>query len=122
MPTVFVMGMDWTMRAAVRAELRERGVEALAFASFQDVAEVLPAGQAPVAVVLDGSSRPLSQCLHRFAQRARCPGILVMACPQEELPAEVRSRPAVTLRQKPPRIAEVVSAVRHLLEGHAAWR
>ena len=56
MAIVFVIARDWTLRAAVRAELCELGIEALGMESAEDVGRALAAGQLPAAVVLEGTA------------------------------------------------------------------
>jgi len=46
MPTVFVIGEDWTLRSLVRAELREHGIAALGMASPDEAAQA-PNPKAP---------------------------------------------------------------------------
>ena len=54
MPFVFVLARDWTLRTAVRAELRERGIDALGMDSADDAGRAIAAGQFPSAVVVEG--------------------------------------------------------------------
>ncbi|MGH9860567.1 MAG: hypothetical protein ACRD5F_11145, partial [Candidatus Acidiferrales bacterium] len=56
MPTVFIIGEDWKLRGAVRAELLEQGIEAHGFASLGDAARHAEAGVAPDLVLLDAST------------------------------------------------------------------
>lgn len=55
MPVVFIVSGDWDLRGAVRAELREAGVEALGLKTVEDMARVIAGGIAPSLVVLDGA-------------------------------------------------------------------
>lgn len=56
MSVVFVIARDWTLRANVRAQLRELGVQALGMDSVQDVGRAVAAGQMPSAVVLEATA------------------------------------------------------------------
>ncbi|HXC61901.1 MAG TPA: hypothetical protein VNV63_04430, partial [Nitrospiria bacterium] len=56
MPVVYVIAPDWTMRTAVRAELREKGVEALGMDLADDVGRVIASGGLPNVVVLEATS------------------------------------------------------------------
>lgn len=115
MPTVFVIGEDWQLRATVRAELREQGDEALGFQSLDDAARAIAEGTAPAAVVFDATtddvSRPMLESLAR-----RVPVIVVasrtQAAPLPESMAAVLWRPV--------RVAEIVAKVEEVLKGLAA--
>ena len=47
MHTVFVIATDWTLRAGVRAELRELGIDALGMDSADDAGRALAENQTP---------------------------------------------------------------------------
>jgi hypothetical protein len=55
MPVVFIVSGEWDLRGAVRAELREAGIEALGVESVEDMARMISGGIAPALVVLDGA-------------------------------------------------------------------
>src|SRR5579863_9457727 len=55
MPVVFIVSSEWDLRGAVRAELREAGVEALGMESVEDMARVIAGGVTPSLVVLDSA-------------------------------------------------------------------
>lgn len=55
MPVVFIVSREWDLRGAVRAELREAGIEALGMESVANMAAMIAGGVAPSLVVLDGS-------------------------------------------------------------------
>jgi len=84
MPSVFVVAHDWTLRTAVRAELRERGVEALGMDSAEDAGWTIANGQTPAALVVEGTadfvSNPAIQNL-----MCRVPTILI-ASRTEKIP------------------------------------
>jgi DNA-binding response OmpR family regulator len=115
MPTVFVIGEDWQLRATVRAELREQGVEAMGMESLDEAAQAIAQGTAPAAVVFDATtgdvSRPILESLAR-----RVPVIVVasrtQAAPIPESVARVLWRPV--------RVAEIVAKVEEVLKGLAA--
>lgn len=56
MPLVFVIARDWTLRGAVRAELRERGIDALGMDSADDAGQAVASGQVPALIVLEGAA------------------------------------------------------------------
>jgi len=55
MPVVFIVSGEWDLRGAVRAQLREAGIEALGMESVEDMARMIAGGIAPALVVLDGA-------------------------------------------------------------------
>jgi hypothetical protein len=127
MLVVFVLARDWTMRTAVRAELRERGIEALGMDSPDDAGRALARGQFPSAVVLEGTSEFAS---HAAIQNltARVPTVWI-ASRTEKIP-EPTARPTHgdaprqhtgVVLYRPVRIDEIVSSVLDLLRhGQAA--
>ncbi len=56
MPVVFVIATEWKLRAAVRAELRERGIDALGLDLAEDVGRALASGTMPAVVVLEANA------------------------------------------------------------------
>ena len=114
MPVVYVIGEDWTLRAGVRAELRERGVEALGMETVADVGAALAADQTPSAIVLDANSKaawdPAIQEL-----TARVPAVVVAS----RTSTLCLGSAAKTLF-RPVQIREIVAAVFEVLKGHAA--
>jgi DNA-binding response OmpR family regulator len=113
MPTVFVIGEDWTLRSLVRAELREHGVEALGMETVDDAARAIAAGTMPSAIVLDVTSLrgELSQ-LEPLACRVP---VVVVASPAMAAPVWA----AVALC-KPVSVGDLVARVEDLLKGLAA--
>jgi DNA-binding response OmpR family regulator len=114
MPVVFVIAEDWTLRSSVRAELRERGIEALGMESASDAGRALAAGQSPAAIVLDsGAKAAADPAIQQLASRV--PTILIASRMQS---APVFS--AAKIIYRPVRIAEIVSTVFELLKGQNA--
>ena len=115
MPSVFVIGQDWTLRAAVRAELRELGVEALGFASVADALDARASQPAPEAVVLDVTSAEADPAAVAAVTR----GSLLLVVASGTGTALGSIEPDLLLK-KPVRVAEIVAAVRQLMEGRPA--
>lgn len=114
MPVVFVIARDWTLRSAVRAELRELGIEALGMESGDDAGRALAAGQTPAAVVLEATSEIAADpAVHNLIERI--PTVLVVSR-TETVPLP---RVAAVL-YRPVRIGEIVARVRDLLERGTA--
>jgi DNA-binding response OmpR family regulator len=110
MPVVFVIATEWKLRAAVRAELRERGIDALGMDSAEDVGRALAGGTMPAVVVLEANAElagdPAIQGLV-----ARVPTILVASR------TETVALPRVAaVFYRPVRIGEIVAKVSELLE------
>lgn len=114
MPVVFVVARDWMLRAGVRAELRDRGIEALGMESSKDVGTALAQGTAPSAIVLDatedGTEDPALQQLAR-----RVPVVLIASRTLKSFPF-----PAAAVLNRPVRIGDVVACVCRILQGCAA--
>lgn len=115
MPVVFVIARDWALRAGVRAELREHGIDALGMETAAEAGRVIATGQMPAALVLEA----LAEFADDPAVRnlvARVPAVLI-ASRIETVPLP----PVDTVFYRPVRIDEIVARVREILSrGHAA--
>jgi hypothetical protein len=126
MAIVFVIARDWTLRTAVRAELRELGIEALGMESAEDVGHALAAGEMPAAVVLEGAAEIADDpAVQKLIERV--PTVLIAS--RTETLLQLLSRPEgaaggpklAAIFYRPVRISEIVARVRKLLEcGTAA--
>jgi DNA-binding response OmpR family regulator len=115
MPVVFVIARNWALRTGVRAELRERGIEALGMESAGEAGAAIAVGEMPAVVVIEASSEvagnPAIQELIK-----RVPAIVV-ASRTETVPLP----PVDTVFYRPVRVGEVVERVQELIRrGHAA--
>lgn len=127
MPLVFVLARDWTLRTSVRAELRERGIEALGMDSPDDAGNAVASGQIPAVVVLEGSAEFVSNAAVRDLI-GRIPTIWI-ASRTERIPEpsglsghqdEPRQQVGAIL-YRPVRIADIVARVLDFLrKGQAA--
>lgn len=115
MPVVFVIATDWKLRAAVRAELRERGIDALGMDSAEDVGRALAGGATPAVVVLEANAEMAGDPAIRGLV-ARVPTVLVASR------TETVALPRVAaVFYRPVRIGEIVERVSELLaRGQAA--
>lgn len=125
MALVFIVARDWVLRTSVRAELRERGVDALGMDSPDDVGRALASGQIPAVVVLQGTgdfaSHPAVVSLI-----SQVPTILIASRtekipfpPQKDQEEQRQSLGAVLYR--PVLVGDIVSRVIQLLrKGQAA--
>lgn len=113
MPTVFIIARDWPLRAMVRAELIEQGVDAIAMEFSAEAGSRIAAGVLPSVVVLEASSQ-IEPGLESLAHRV--PFVIVASGVAEDVwPAA-----AARILHRPIRIAEVVAAVLSLLHGRPA--
>ena len=110
MPVVFVIARDWKLRTAVRAELRERAIDALGMDSAEDVGRALAGGAMPAVVVLEANAElagdPAIQSLV-----GRVSTVLVAS--RTETVALPRVAAVV---YRPVRIGDIVAKVSELLE------
>jgi hypothetical protein len=121
MPLVFVVAADWKLRSAVRAELRERGVDALGMDSPDAAGCALARRQLPDALVVEGTSDiagdPAMEQL-----MSRLPTVLI-ASRTEKIPISSRekAKPRGAVLYRPVLVGEIVSTVLKLLhKGQAA--
>jgi hypothetical protein len=126
MPIVFVIARDWILRMAVRAELREHGIEALGMESAEDAGRTLASGTMPAAIVLEASAEILGNGAMQTLLR-RVPSVLVASrsdaipLPAASPDANADSNKIVAVLYRPVRIGEIVERVRDLVaKGHAA--
>jgi hypothetical protein len=93
MPIVYVVSRDWSLRTPLRAELRERGVEALGLETVDDVGKALARGIVPAAVVIDGAELDQEPAREAIANLARQVAVLVVdsrLSPAPEIPGTER--------------------------------
>jgi len=112
MLTVFIVAQDWMLRAGVRAELREKGIEALGMETVDDAARAIAAGQMPAAVVLEAAAESADDSA--VSELARRVPILVIASGIR--PAEIPAASAAVL-YRPVRVGDIVARVLELLKG-----
>jgi hypothetical protein len=115
MPVVFVIARDWALRTSVRAELRERGIDALGMESAAETGAAIAAGEMPTVVVIEAiSDIAADPAIQQLVERV--PTILV-ASRTETVPLP----PVDTVFYRPVRIGEIVARIQELLRrGHTA--
>ncbi|MFY9802417.1 MAG: hypothetical protein WA211_13970 [Candidatus Acidiferrales bacterium] len=115
MPIVFIIARDWTLRAGLRAELRERGIDALGMDSAEDAGRSLAEGQMPAVVVLEAVAEFSGDAAIQSLVK-RVPTLLI-ASRTENVPLP----PVAAVFYRPVRIGEIVTRVLDLLKtGHPA--
>lgn len=114
MPVVFVIARDWSLRTGVRAELRERGIEALGMDAPADAGRAIASGQLPAVVVLEAIPDLAGDlAIQKLVERV--PTVLI-ASRVETVPLP----PVDTVFYRPVRVAEIVVRVHQIIgRGHA---
>jgi DNA-binding response OmpR family regulator len=115
MPVVFIVSREWDLRGAVRAELREAGIEALGLETIEDMAAIIAGGIAPALVVLDGEE------LHKAET---CQALQNLSSRVPILVVESRLNPAPPLPcaqtiLRPVQVKEIVARVLAMLSSAA---
>jgi DNA-binding response OmpR family regulator len=115
MPIVFVIARDWTLRTGVRAELRERGIEALGMDAPADAGRAIASGQLPAVVVLEAIPELAADiAIRKLVENV--PTILI-GSRTETVPLP----PVDTVFYRPVTVGEIVARVHELIvRGHAA--
>jgi hypothetical protein len=112
MPVVFVIARDWRLRAMVRAELRENGIEAIGMESGTEAGARVASGTLPSVVVLE-AGESVEPGLESLARRV--PFVVVASVVE----SAVWPRAARLLR-RPVSVGEIVAAVREVLDSGPA--
>jgi len=107
MQIVFVVSPDWTLRTAVRAELREAGVDALGLETADDVGKALARGMAPSVVVIDGAELENSSAREALANLARHVTVIVVDSRVTPAPALIGAERL----HRPLRVRDIVTRV-----------
>ena len=115
MPVVYVIAQDWTMRTAVRAELREIGIEALGMDSADDADRAIASGGLPNVVVLEANAELLGDPrIQNLVEHV--PAVLIAS-----RTVKVSLPDTAVILYRPVLIAEIVASVNELLaRDHAA--
>ncbi len=114
MPTVFIIAQDWLLRTTIRAELREKGIQALGMESEDEAALQLARGVLPSALVWEPTGDAPSPGLISLAERV--PTVVVAS---RTVPAPLLDH-AAALLHRPVRVEDLVEAVLKLLRGQPA--
>ncbi|MCL6480359.1 MAG: hypothetical protein K6U02_01405 [Firmicutes bacterium] len=112
MATVFVISPDWKLRAGLRAELREQGIETLGFATVGDAAQAVDAEHPPSVIVVEAADYPTA-ARWRASLYGHTP-ILAVVSALESVP-ELENADQLLLR--PARIGDVAAQIQNLLKG-----
>jgi DNA-binding response OmpR family regulator len=113
MPVVFIVSGDWDLRGAVRAELREAGIEALGLETGEDMARVIAGGIAPSLVVLDGAQLHDSEMRRALENLSSRVPLLVIDSRLDPAPR----LPGAATILRPVQIKEIVARILGMLPG-----
>jgi DNA-binding response OmpR family regulator len=111
MPVVFIVSGDWDLRGAVRAELREAGIEALGLETVEDMARVIAGGIAPSLVVIDGAQLRNSEMRRALENLSSGVPFLVIDSRLDPAPP----LPGATIVLRPVQIREIVARILTML-------
>jgi hypothetical protein len=115
MPLVFIVARDWQLRAGLRAELREGGIDAFGIDSAEDAGRSFAEGEMPAVVVLEATAEFAANAAIQSLVK-RVPTVLI-ASRTETVPLP----PAAAVFYRPVSIGEITNRVLELLKtGHAA--
>ena len=114
MPVVFIIAPDRTLRTALRAELRESGIDARGMDSPNDVAYARASAQIPNVIVVEATPELLDDIRIQSLLR-RVPAILIAS---RTVPVPLP--PTAAILYRPVRIADIVASVNDLLARHPA--
>lgn len=116
MSPVFVISRDWDLRGAVRAELREAGIDARGAKTIDDLGVAIAAGTVPSVVVVGGAE--LQNPVARAALKNIAGQVAVLVVDSHVSPAP--PLPGSQLMQRPVQVKEIVGRVLAMLRGEAA--
>ena len=110
MPVVFIIARDWTLRTAIRAQLRELGIKALGMESTDDLGREIAGAEMPSAILLEGIRElAANPAIKKLVERV--PTVLIASRTETvDLPAV-----AVVL-YRPVRIGEIAQSIQDLLQ------
>ena len=116
MPVVFIVSREWDLRGAVRAELREAGIDALGLETIEDLARMIARGIAPSLVVLDGAQLhdpETRQALQNIASRVP---LLVVDSRLNPAPP----LPGAKILRRPVQVKEIVACALQMLSSRGS--
>lgn len=113
MPVVLIVSCVWDLRGAVRAELREAGVEALGLETIDEMSRMIARGVTPSLIVVDGAQ--LYEPQTRTAVENVSSRVPVLVIDSRLNPAPELAG-AETMR-RPVRVQEIVSRVLEMLSS-----
>lgn len=116
MPVVLIVSGEWDLRGAVRAELREVGIDALGLETIDEVGRIIARGVAPSLIVVDGAL--LFETQTRAAIENMCSRLPVLVVDSRLNPAT--ELPGAETMRRPVRVKEIVSRVLEMLSSSAS--
>ena len=108
---MFIVSGDWDLRGAVRAELREAGIDALGLETVEDMARLIAGGIAPSLVVLDGAQLHTHEARRALENLSSRVPVLVIDSRLDPAPP----LPGATTMLRPVQIREIVARILAML-------
>ncbi len=105
---VFIVGRDWKFRALLRAELVEKGFEAMGLESLDEAGRLLASGTLPRLTVFDMTDFDAARDLARLLALAKSGRLLLLISPGMALPQELCS---ATTMARPVAIGTIVEEI-----------
>ncbi len=109
---VFIIGRDWKFRALLRAELMEKGFEAMGFESLDEAGQLLASGTLPRLTVFDMTDYDAARDLAGLLAFSKSGRLLLLVSPGMMLPQELC--PAMTIT-RPVAIGTIVGEITRCL-------
>jgi len=109
---VFIVGRDWKFRALLRAELVEKGFEAMGLESLDEAGRLLASGTLPRLTVFDMTDFDAARNLARLLALAKSGRLLLLISPGMALPQELC---AATTMARPVAIGPIVEEITRCL-------
>jgi DNA-binding response OmpR family regulator len=121
-PRVWIVSADHWPRALLRAELIERGFDAVGFETSKDVlaALLLPRSRPPALVVVDLHEQVVEAKLLERLLRAGIP-IVAIADATRTMDEEIRQLGWAASLRRPVSIGAIAETVERLTGGHRTW-
>lgn len=111
---IFIIGRDWKFRALLRAELLEKGLDAMGLESLEEAGRLVAAGTLPRLTVFDATDYDPSRDLNRLLALGKSGGLLLIVSPSTLLPQELSG--ATTL-SRPIAVGTIVEEILRHLRG-----
>ncbi len=105
---VFVIGRDWKFRALLRAELVEKGFEAMGLESLDEAGRLLASGALPRLTVFDMTDFDAARDLAGLLAFSKSGRLLLLISPGMDLPQELCS---ATTMARPVAIGTIVEEI-----------
>ncbi len=111
---VFIIGRDWKFRALLRAELLEKGLEAMGLESLDEAGQLVASGTLPHLTVFDMTDYDAGRDLGRLLALGKSGRLLLLVSLGTKLPQELSG---VTTLSRPITVGTIVEKICRRLPG-----